>query len=187
MNESRELLWDNIASDAAGGERTTDLARKYNYTAQGMSALLRSERMIARIDAYRLKIERSTQIARTKMALSLPDLIDSEIETALARDEVTNDRGELLLSRDGQPLTKYRYSSRDRMAARHYVLDKMLPTVNLQLVQNHTEVRHDVATELKDAILSLTTLAPQLPIDIRRSPHVLEGKAAIPSALEDHA
>lgn len=183
MNESREALWDRIAADAAGGEKVTALAHKYGYTQGGMHSLLASDKMQFRIEAVRSQIDNAQRLMRTKMALAAPDLVDAEIETALGRRQVFDENGNPATDRNGAPVFEWENPPALRMQARHYIMDKLYPTTVHTMNETHAVVDQRVAVEIRDSLVALRTTAPP-PVDIRRSRFVLEGHAAIPSALE---
>lgn len=179
MKESREALWDRIARDAAGGEKVTALAEVYGYSYGGMHQLLDTEKMKRRVAAYQHQIENAAKLTRTKMALAAPFLVEDEIETALAKDPTGEMDG------DGNPTFRHRYPSRDRMAARHYLLDKILPQAVAPQAAPQA-VPAETANRLLDVLEVVAGMGHRASvIDIRSSPHVFEGRDAIPSALRE--
>lgn len=164
----RDMRLEAIALAAAAGEKCADLARKYDYTYSGMQALLKRPDMQDRIKVAHTQIQESVVIAQTRLALSLPDLVERELKVALP---VSMDESVTPVSQK----------------ARHFLIERVMPVtsrIEQTTVHEVNGALASVATEVRDLLVGLNNAAATRRRNILDSPHVLEGEKAIPKALE---
>ena len=170
----REMVVDAIALEAATGSSVSQLARRFGYTYGGMYALCTRADFVARRDYYRKRILDEKYVGQAKVLLHLNPMLDAHLSVALP----TNSEGEL------DPVLAV---SKVSIAAREYLIDKVMPTVTK--VESTNEVKNapetvEVLTELRTVLRRINSEREGIrDISILDSPHVLEGTAALPSPL----
>jgi len=174
--------WAAFTLDAAQGLSPTGLAKKYGLTIRKVEVLLRNKEMQAQIAECARRLSKVGDYARNKLIASAPDLVDAQLEVALARDMVLDEHDRPITGDDGRPRTTWRYDTRERMAAGRYCLDKILPTIT-RVEQEVQQVPSEAVLSIRDSLAALTA-KPANGAGILDSPYILEGEKAVPKAID---
>lgn len=173
---ARDHLVDVVALAVATGTRCSVLAARHGYTYNGMHSLIESEACQDRIATYRRRIGAEVGFAQQKVMLNLGELTDRELSIAMPE-----------FSEDTPDEVKLKFlSSAASQRARHYLIDKVWPTVTQvdnrhEVVANHETV--EVLTEFRALMTRMKEEREVRTIDVLSSPHVYEGIDALPSPL----
>ena len=173
----REVLVDSIAMEMATGSTVAQLATRFGYTYGGMSGLVRREDFQERVRWYGKRLEDMRHVAHKKLLLHLPNLLNSELAIALQGEDPAT--GAINIEIASKPASQ---------KARHYLVDKVLPTTTR--VEQTTETIN--SPEQREVLVGLRRVLDRVveerrlvgpTYDILASPHILEGVDALPSPL----
>jgi hypothetical protein len=168
--------------DAASGLSPGALARKYGLTVRKVTALLRNPEMQAQVQECSRRLAKIGDYARNRLIAAAPELVDAQLEVALGRRVVLDDLDNPIPGPDGEPLTDWKYDVRERMAAGRYCLDKIIPTITRQ-EHEVNQIPSEAVLAIRDH-LSVLTARPASQDLLSTSPHIFEGKAALPQAID---
>lgn len=176
---AREHLREVVALEVATGERLSRIAERHGYTYAGMHGLVEHPETQLLINHYRARLDEQKVFAAKKVLLHLSDLTERELDLALPdRMEGWDSMpAEVKMKALGSPASQ---------KARHYLMDKVWPTVQKvegTLTHENAPETAEVLVEFRDLLRTMREQRSQRTLDILSSPHVKEGAAALPSPL----
>lgn len=169
--------YDAIADQAAAGARTSELAASFGYSKEEMSKLLGRPHMRARVAAAREDIQTAIGRSVAKVILQLDRMTDRELALALPEDYAAV----------CAQVAGLKFTDRQSIEARRGLMDRVMPKV--PVVQPAAEAAKDEAlaqlyASVGPMIKQLAEGASRRIRDIETSPHLHEGKDAVPRAIE---
>lgn len=170
---TRSAKYQAIALAIAVGTPASVVAEEFDYTIPGMYALLKRPGMQARIQGVQEELMTRAVAGTSKILLRLDRLVDLELQIA---DPQPREDGTYAID----PTGKFSRESR------HYLMDKVLAT-RTSVDAKPTDMDPDVRATLvesRELLRKLNDMAALRTRDIQRSPHVHDGAAAVPRALE---
>lgn len=142
---------------ASGTMPEEDVARAYGLTPAGLREKLRKNDLQLRVDGERARLTGAFTLAQIKLLNTLDQATDNII-----RD--VNDP-----------------TSKTNLDTSKWVVTKFVPDRTLNVVKQTTEIRGEVAESMAASLERLSSVMVQAPIDIEKSPHVMDGKDAVPT------